>query len=135
VKTFIDTGGFIALYHANDHWHKAAKEVWRQLIDQNARLFTSNYVIAETLNLLRMRVGHAGCLRFGSDVFSSQAVKILRIAESHETKAWEIFKKYVAQGFSFTDCTSFSLMLDGGIPAAFAFDQHFRIIRFQTLPQ
>ena len=134
MKVFVDTGGFAALYYDNDQRHEPAKKVWGEFGEQNARLFTSNYVVAETINLLRVRAGYQACLRFGGDIFSSKAVKILRISESHEMKAWEIFKKYADQDFSFTDCASFALMQDLRLSAAFAFDQHFRIIGFETLP-
>jgi predicted nucleic acid-binding protein len=44
---------------------------------------------------------------------------------SIEDAAFTIFKRYTDKDFSFTDCTSFSIMKSLKLKSAFAFDKHF----------
>jgi len=46
----------------------------------------------------------------------------------------EIFTKYRDQDFSYVDCTSFALMQRMKLSAAFAFDRHFRVMKFAVMP-
>ncbi|MEZ0372506.1 MAG: type II toxin-antitoxin system VapC family toxin [Candidatus Sericytochromatia bacterium] len=53
-RIFVDTGAWLALFYAKDQHHPAA----RNWFDQNAfPLVNSNYVVVETLNLIKSRVG------------------------------------------------------------------------------
>ena len=135
MKIFVDTGAWVALYDGNDRYHKKAMRIWNQLKSEVPLLFTSNLVIAETITLLRRSSGFAHSARFGDAIFGSVLVKRIYFPESLEGLAWRIFKKYHDQDFSFTDCTSFAIMSDGGIPKAFTFDHHFDVFGFERPAQ
>ena len=134
MKAFIDTGGFAAIYYKRDPFHGQIVSSWETALSERWQLYTSNYVVSETVTLLRGRSNHAEAVRFGESLGSSAVIRIVRLSEMHEHGAWEIFKKYADQDFSFTDCTSFALMRDLHIPMAFAFDRHFRVMGFEILP-
>jgi predicted nucleic acid-binding protein len=52
-----------------------------------------------------------------------------------EDAAFTIFKQYADKDFSFTDCTSFSIMKSLNLNKAFAFDKHFEQYgNFNRLP-
>jgi predicted nucleic acid-binding protein len=133
VRAFVDTGAFAALYNAHDQYHDQAKAVWQSFLKENPALYTSNYVISETIILLRVRAGFAAAERFGDDVFASPAVRIVRVNERHEIQAWALFKKFSEHDFSFVDCCSFAVMQDLRISLAFAFDRHFVRAGFEIL--
>lgn len=133
MRVFVDTGAFAALYKAQDEHAAEAKAVWKGFQKENPMLYTSNYVISETIILLRVRAGFGVAKRFGDDIFSSAAVRIIRVNEHHESQAWALFKKYSDHDFSFVDCCSFVLMQDMRITKAFAFDHHFATMGFETL--
>jgi predicted nucleic acid-binding protein len=42
-----------------------------------------------------------------------------------------IYSKYIGQHFSITDCTCFVLMQENRIPAAFTFDDDYKIYTYQ----
>ena len=51
--------------------------------------------------------------------------KIVTVTPNIEDAAFNIFKRYADKHFSFTDCTSFSMMRSLKLKEAFAFDKHF----------
>ncbi len=97
-------------------------------------LFTSDYVLDETLTLMRARLGHDKAVEFGRWVLQSPLVKIIHIDEETWQAAWEIFVKHKDKDFSFTDCTSFAIMRKLGLINAFTFDRHFEQAGFNILP-
>jgi len=60
--------------------------------------------------------------------------KIITVDDEIEKRAWEIFKKYGDQTFSYTDCTSFAVMQIHKLKTSFAFDTHFEIFGFNIAP-
>ena len=46
---FVDTGGWIAVNVASDSLHEAARTYYENLLSRRIRLFTSNYVLDETV--------------------------------------------------------------------------------------
>ena len=49
-------------------------------------------------------------------------------------EAWDIFKGYSDQAFSFVDCTSFVIARHAGVEEVFGFDQHFNTMGFILRP-
>lgn len=84
--------------------------------------------------MLKRRIGPDKTAQFVDAILTSQLYRILRIDERLWKQAWELFKAYGDQAFSFTDCTSFALMKADGVQTAFAFDEHFRIAGFHMVP-
>lgn len=54
---FVDTSAIIALVNLRDPMHRQAVDAYHELVDDGYHLFTSNYVIAETLHLLQLAAG------------------------------------------------------------------------------
>lgn len=130
---FVDTSAWIALLTRNDQSHPAALTIQSQLRNEKARLLTSDYVVDETITWLRYRVGHAAAVAFGEMVLRSQLTEVAPINQPLLDAAWDIFKKYADQEFSFTDCTSFALMQAVHVNRVFSFDHHFRVMGFMVL--
>ena len=51
-KIFVDTSAWIGLFSQEDLNHKRALEIWNKLKQDKAALFTSDYIVAETINLV-----------------------------------------------------------------------------------
>jgi len=131
---FIDTSGWCALYDKSDANHEAVIPFWNETAKKNGTLYTSDYVIDETLTLLSARIDHAAAAGFGRTILSSKVIKIIPVTKSRWDNAWELFLKYSGKSFSFTDCTSFAIMFELGLIEAFAFDKHFQQIGFSCIP-
>lgn len=124
MKVFIDTGAFLALANKPDSLHELTATVYQEAIEQNATLYTSNYIIDEAVTLIRARVGHRAAVAFIKSLDVS-GIKVLRITEGDEHAAREIFIRYKDKEFSFTDCTCFALIDKHSIDAILSLDAHF----------
>ena len=125
MKLFVDTGAFIALTDADDENHKAAAAFYRKAKEKGVRIVTTNFVVCETMNYLRARISHQIAVLFRENLKKSGFIEIVTMTPLVEDAAFTIFKRYNDKDFSFTDCTSFSIMRSLKLKSAFAFDKHF----------
>ena len=125
MKLFVDTGAFIALTDADDENHKAAAAFYRNAKEKETRFVTTNFVVCETINYLRAKISHNIAVLFRENLKKSSFIEIVTVTPSNEDAAFNIFKRYTDKDFSFTDCTSFSIMRSLKLKRAFAFDKHF----------
>ncbi len=122
---FVDTSGFVALYHRNDASHEQAKGIWASLRKRQTVLYTSRDVISETVTLVHRRTGHRQAVICGNDLWGSPVLDILRSDVRQDQEAWELFQKHSDKDFSFVDCLSFVMMKELRIQLAFTLDKHF----------
>lgn len=131
---FVDTSAFYALQDKADVLeHPAAVDIAKQLEAGKVSWLTTDYVLDESYTLIRGAFGHGLAVAFGRDV-QKGTVEIVQVDPAVQRKAWEIFERYSDKEFSFTDCTSFAVMREGRIPAAFTFDRDFQQFGFRTYP-
>ncbi|MEW6772151.1 MAG: PIN domain-containing protein [Bacillota bacterium] len=121
MRVFVDSSAVAALLLNNDRNHNEAVEVLRRLTEARAELVLSNFVVAETYNLVAARTYPAKAREW----LLGNTWPIERIAARDEKRAREIIEKYVDKDFSYTDATSFALMERLGFDIAFTYDRHF----------
>ena len=120
---FVDTGAWFASVVPWDANHAAAV-AW---LGQNQEtLITTDYILDETLTLLRVRKQSDRALALGEQLFSQQLAELYLLQEVDLHEAWRVFRDFADKEWSFTDCTSKVAMETLGLKTAFAFDQHFR---------
>jgi predicted nucleic acid-binding protein len=120
---FVDTGAWFATVVPSDANHVAAK-AW---LSQNPEpLLTTDYVIDETLTLLRARKESVRATVVGDQFFNGNLAAVYFLSENDVREAWGIFRAFSDKEWSFTDCTSKLVLGKLSIRTAFTFDQHFR---------
>jgi len=119
---FVDTGAWYASLVPTDPDHVKAQ--W--LVENHSPLLTTDYVIDETLTLLRVRGERKRALALGAKFFRHHLVEVHKITTADLTLAWKTFEQFEDKNWSFTDCTSKVVMEQLSIEVAFAFDHHFR---------
>jgi uncharacterized protein len=120
---FVDTGAWFASVVPWDANHPAAV-AW--LSGNQETLITTDYILDETLTLLRVRKELDRALALGEQLFGRQLGELYLIQEADLHGAWRVFRDFADKDWSFTDCTSKVAMENLGLIKAFAFDQHFR---------
>lgn len=118
---FADTSAFFAAYNRQDQHYREAVEFLRQ----RPRLITTNFVVDETITLIRVRASHRLAVELGEDLWQERLAHLCPVTYSDQRTAWQLFKKFDDKRFSFTDCTSFAVMLRLGVLRAFTFDDDF----------
>ena len=132
---FVDSGAFYASKDPSDQNYKLADDFMQEIRrDPLCSLITSNFIIDETITLIRMKLGHSAAVKFGRQIRKSKVIRIIHVTEEIEDRAWKIFEKYTDKDFSFTDCTSFAIMDNKKIKNVFAFDRHFSQYGFLMKP-
>jgi len=131
MKLFVDTSAWLALNNKNDQHHNEAVSRSTVIKRQKIDLVTSDYVIDESITVIRYRVSHRAAVIFGEALVSSTIVTVADVTNEERFKAWVMFKKYGDKELSFTDCTSFALMKKLGLQKTFSFDDHFRQLGFE----
>jgi len=119
---FTDTSAWYALVDKDDQDHQAAKAFMQKL---TLPLITTNFVVDETITLLRYRLGHHMAAEVGRKLWAEELAQLIFINRATERRAWHLFLKYGDHRFSFTDCTSFVVMEQLGLTEAFVFDRDF----------
>lgn len=119
---FVDTRAWYASLVPTDPHHADAVQ-W--LAANHSPLLTTDYVIDETLTLLRVRGQRERALMIGRRLFDHDLANIHKITSADLTLAWQTFAQFEDKSWSFTDCTSKVVMEQLGVQVAFAFDHHF----------
>ena len=120
---FIDTGAWYSAYVASDPNHVRVKPL---LDGATTRLVTTDFVLAESLNLLRARREYQRAIVLGRDLLANVVSELVHVEPSDLLRAFTIFATYRDKEWSFIDCTSLVVMQRLGIREAVALDQHFR---------
>lgn len=131
-KLIVDASALVALFDESDQFHDEAVSFRDNFILMyQVSLFTTNYIYAEAMSHLTHlpyellyeieRVIHRAST---TDPFYIQELWVDRnILE----RAMPIYFTYKSNDFSVTDCTTFVLMQDNRISAAFTFDDDYKI--------
>lgn len=130
-RVFVDTSAWYALTDRKDPDHAGVAQC---LGAWSGRLVTSNFVMDESVTLIRYRLGLAAARTFGETLLGGSAARLFWIARRDEKRAWGIFSRFHDKAFSYTDCTSFAAMERLKLNAAVAIDEDFRAFGLECLP-
>jgi predicted nucleic acid-binding protein len=132
-ETFADTSALYAAVDGRDAHHLNTALLMRQLAQAGRMIVTSDYVIAETLNLAVARRGRIvadGLLQLFE---TSSGLRTEWIGPERFLAAKAFFRKHADHDYSFTDCTSFVVMRELRIRDASTTDHHFDEAGFRIL--
>ena len=132
-ETFVDTPALYAAVDARDSHHPAAALLMRQLAQVGRMIVTSDYVVAETLNLAVARKGRIVGDRLLQLLETSSGLRVEWIGPERFQAAKAFFRKHADHDYSFTDCTSFVVMRELRIDDALTSDRHFVEAGFRML--
>jgi predicted nucleic acid-binding protein len=131
---FVDTAGWMACADAADPAHERARTARDAALEAGQLLVTTDYVVDETLTLVRMRLGLAAAEAWWTQIEGSSRVRHEAIDALRAEKARSIFFRHRDKDYSFTDCTSFVVMRELRLKEALTTDRHFRQMGFRAVP-
>ena len=131
---FVDTAGWMACADSGDPAHDSTCAARDAALEAGQALVTTDFVVDETLTLIRMRLGIEAAAQWWRQIDGSTRLRWERIDSTRFDKARELFFQYRDKAFSFTDCTSFVIMKELRLTHVITTDRHFRQIGFQLLP-
>lgn len=129
MKLFIDTWGWLTLRDRDESRHKGVKEFYRQFRDQNGIIYTSDYVLDETITLLFRRLPFKtakGSLAKIDKAIKEGYLQVEWVTPERFEKAKGLRLKYQDKPkISFTDLTSMVVMKELGVKDIITGDEHF----------
>ena len=133
MSVFADTSAFYALLVRTDPSHDAVRTAFARLLRGGRPLWTTSFVIVETMALLQHRIGLAAARDFDEHVLPVVQVRwvdepLYRLGTD---RLWREDRRHV----SLVDSVSFELMRIQGLSAALAVDPHFVEAGFEVLPR
>lgn len=130
-KVFFDTWGWLAIAHRDDRRHAEAVTFYREFITAGGVPVTSDYILAETISLLRARTTPKGTESFIEGILAARSrdmVRLEHIGTERWLDAWKLSRKFADKpDISFTDFTSFIVMKELRIGEALTADRHFEV--------
>ena len=132
-STFVDTSGFYALLVQNDSMHGKAVSILSKAATSKARFVTSDYILDETITLLKAR-GHGHLIEsFLDSVLASRACTIQWMDPQRFESTRQFHRKHSDKAWSFTDCISLCTMNEMTLRRALTKDAHFGQAGFEPL--
>lgn len=132
---FVDTAGWMACADNADPAHTAACAARDEVLETGRILLTTDFVVDETLTLLRIRLGLKAARAWWNQIDGSHRLRWERIDSARFEKARDLFFRYRDKDFSFTDCTSFVIMREMRLTEALTTDRHFRQMGYNAVPR
>ena len=132
---FVDTAGWVACADGADPEYERACAARDAALEAGEMLVTTDFVVDETLTLLRLRLGMPAAEAWWTQIDRSPRLRWERIGSDRFEQARQLFFQYRDKQFSFTDCTSFAVMRDIKATRALTTDRHFRQMGFQVVPR
>jgi predicted nucleic acid-binding protein len=125
MKLFVDTTAWFALIDEGDQNHRRAREFFNQFRETPVLLYLTDYIVDETVTLLRVRVSHRHALAFLDSLKTSRQIIRAHVSPDLLAEAEVLFRRYRDKRWSFTDCVSFAFMDQRDLHDAFSFDANF----------
>jgi uncharacterized protein len=128
---FVDTGFWIARFKPNDPQRERAAAVTRAL--GPARLLTTEMVLNEFLAAFSAILLRASAVAAVRTIMANPNVEVVAQTSIQFREAFDLYASRLDKEWSLTDCASFNLMRERGVPDALAHDQHFVQAGFNAL--
>ena len=97
-------------------------------------LITTDFVVDETLTLIRFRLGLAAANAWWQQIDGSARLRWERVENDRFERARHLFVQYRDKYLSFTDCVSLAIMRALRLTTVITTDGHFRQLGFDVLP-
>lgn len=132
---FVDTSAWVALADRHDRDHARTLDVGRRIArGEYGKQVTTNYVMTETLTLVRRRLGLSAAVSLAKTFAESDEVRVFWIEPVHHDEGVRIMASHADKVWSLTDCTSFVVMNALQIRQALALDDDFTQAGFSVVP-
>jgi predicted nucleic acid-binding protein len=131
---FVDTGGWMACADRVDPAHTPSVAARDEALEAGRILITTDFVVDETLTLIRFRLGLAAAAAWWRQIEGSTRLRWERVDHDRFERARNLFFQYRDKDLSFTDCSSMAVMKELKVKTVITTDRHFQQVGFDVLP-
>jgi hypothetical protein len=131
---FVDTGGWMACADRADPANVACSAARDAALEAGRMLITTDFVVDETLTLIRFRLGLAAANAWWQQIDPSARLRWERVENDRFERARNLFFQYRDKDLSFTDCTSIAVMRELKLKTVITTDRRFQQVGFEVMP-
>ena len=131
---FVDATGWMAMADLADPMHASMRQERDACLRGGGLLITTDYVLNETLTLIRSRLGLNAADRWWQQIDASSRLQWEWIGPARAERARRRFFAMKSGDLSFTDCTSFVVMEELRLRRVLTTDRNFARAGFEVLP-
>jgi predicted nucleic acid-binding protein len=132
MSAFADTSALYAFMVRTEAAHEPVRAAVSRLLDADRPLWTTSFVLVETMALLQHRIGLAAARDFDEDVRS--VLSIEWVDDDLYRRGVDRLRREDRRHLSLVDCVSFEFMTRQGLTTALAVDPHFGRAGFDVMP-
>jgi predicted nucleic acid-binding protein len=132
MSVFADTSGLYALLVRSEEHHDETVQAFRELVEGEIKIFTTSYVLVETVALLQHRIGLDPVRDLEDQI--APFLTIEWVPRDLHAKGLERLFREDRRQLSLVDCVSLEYMRAAGLAEALALDPHFEEAGFSLLP-
>jgi uncharacterized protein len=126
VKVFIDTWGWLVLEDSRDPQHQIASQTYKEAAKTSGNIFTTNFIVDETISLLFRRRPFEEAARFTKGLLTSPFIGIEEITPARFRQAFDLRLTFRDKpNISFTDLTTMIVARDLSVTDILSGDRHF----------
>lgn len=133
MSVFADTSALYALLVRSEPSHSAASAAFTTLVHAHKTIWTTSFVVVETMALLQHRIGLQAARDFDEALLPT--IKVVWVDEELYRRGTERLWREDRRQLSLVDCVSFEFMQATDLTSAFAIDPHFAEAGFDLVPR
>ena len=131
-RVVVDSSAFFALVAEDDAFHQQAADYYRLLLEREQELWTTSYVLSETIALLQRRHGFESARRFSAMI--EGRVRIHWVEGVLHEEAWRRLSARHGAGLNFVDWTV-AVVAENMNAQIFTFDSDFSNQGYSVVPR
>lgn len=138
MRVFVDETGWLALMDSTLPEHAQVSEVFADLLSNNARLFTHNIAVANSLDAIRNRFGSVAAKKFGDTIDEAHAgtyLSILWIGRRTQKESLRLFRNHTDLDLHPYDFASFQMMNKRRIHTILTIKQAYSKLGLNVIPE
>jgi uncharacterized protein len=124
-RVLIDTSAIYAFVARTDANHDHALAYVKHARERGSSFVLLALVFAETMTLLKARLGSDVAVRVGSELRRNSAYQWAALGADSEAETWAAFQHFADKAWSYTDCAVLVTSERLACSQVFSFDRHF----------
>ena len=133
MTAFADTSGLYSLLVSTEAGHEEVVKAYESILGARRELWTTSYVLLETVALLQHRFGLPPVRDLIDEVFPILSMEW--VSSDLHLRGVERLLKEDKRRLSLVDCVSFEFLRSAGIEDVLGLDPHFESAGFRLLPK
>src|ERR1051326_5989994 len=124
-RLFIDTSGWLAIFHRRDVMHAAASDSYYKRFAAGWHFITQSGVMLEVGNSLSSARSRQLAIQLRGILESSSRMSVVHVTEDLCEAGWQLYAARPDKDWGIVDCISFVVMQEHGLREALTADHHF----------